>query len=75
MHFQSVHFSAIEPGPRLIVLERGARQRGVRLAGHFAGDRRPQQRSRTRLLRGSVTFVPVTNPLAYNKGSALATAT
>lgn len=64
MHFQSVHFSAIEPGPRLIVL--GA-VHGNEVCGAHAIVRAIDDltHGRLRLLRGRLTLVPVANPLAF----------
>ena len=60
-------FAALEPGPRLIVLgavhgNETAGTRGIErvLAEIDIGE--------IAIVRGSVTFVPVTNPLAYAKG-------
>jgi predicted deacylase len=67
MHsFQSIQFSAVSPGPRLLVTGavHGNEVCGTvairRLVGEFERDER-------RLLRGTVSFVPITNPLAYEK--------
>ena len=66
LHFHSVHYAAVQPGPRLIVL--GA-VHGNEVCGRLGILRviDDLNSGRTRLLSGSVTFVPVTNPLAYNK--------
>lgn len=66
LHFHSVHYAAVQPGPRLIVLgavhgNETCGQRGILRVI----DALNQQR--LTLQRGSVTLVPVTNPLAYNK--------
>ena len=65
--FKSVAYAAVAPGPRLIVLGAvhgnetcGTRGIGRALAEIDAG--------RLVLARGRVTFVPVTNPLAYANG-------
>lgn len=67
MHsFQSIQFSAVQPGPRLLVTgavhgnEVCGTQAIRRLVGEFERDER-------RLACGLVTFVPITNPLAYEK--------
>lgn len=67
MHsFQRIQFSAVQPGPRLLVTgavhgnEVCGTQAIRRLVAEFERDER-------RLLRGLVTFVPITNPLAYQK--------
>ena len=67
LQFHSVHYSAVAAGPRLIVL--GA-VHGNEVCGS-AGIRRviaDFEAGRLALARGSVTFVPVTNPLAHRKG-------
>ncbi|HEY6354348.1 MAG TPA: succinylglutamate desuccinylase/aspartoacylase family protein, partial [Burkholderiaceae bacterium] len=58
---------AVSPGPRLIVL--GA-VHGNETCGTRAIERvlREVDAGSLRLTRGSVTFVPVTNPLAYRRG-------
>ncbi len=67
MHsFQSIQFAATEPGPRLLITgavhgnEVCGTQAIRRIVAEFERDER-------RLLRGVVTFVPITNPLAYQK--------
>lgn len=67
MHsFQATQFSAVEPGRRLLVTgavhgnEVCGTQAIRRLIAEFERDER-------RLLCGSVTFVPICNPLAYQK--------
>ena len=65
-HLQSIHFSAPHPGPRLLVLgavhgNETAGTHGIRrvLAEINAG--------RLTIQKGSVTFVPITNPLAFER--------
>ena len=60
------HFSALLPGPRLIVL--GA-VHGNEVAGTRGIERVVAEldSGALSLARGSVTFVPITNPLAYEK--------
>jgi predicted deacylase len=60
-------FAALEPGPRLVVLgavhgNESAGTRGIeRVLAEIDG-------GEIAIVRGGVTFVPVTNPLAYAKG-------
>jgi predicted deacylase len=60
-------FSALEPGPRLIVL-------GAVHGNETAGTRGIEsvlaaiERGEVPIVRGAVTFVPIANPLAYAKG-------
>jgi uncharacterized protein len=65
--FESIHFSATTPGPRLIVT--GA-VHGNETCGTVAIRRVLQDidQGRIALVAGQVTFVPVTNPLAYERG-------
>ncbi|GGC20849.1 succinylglutamate desuccinylase/aspartoacylase family protein [Pseudoduganella buxea] len=67
LQFKSVTYAGQEPGPRLIVT--GA-VHGNEMAGTLAiGQVMAQLDAGTLLvLRGTVTFVPVTNPLAYALG-------
>ena len=64
--FKAVAYSALEPGPRLIVL--GA-VHGNETCGTVAIGRVIDEidRGTLAIARGHVTFVPVTNPLAYAK--------
>lgn len=64
LYFQSVSFTGMAPGPRLIVL--GA-VHGNETCGTVAIRRAIGEIERGELVlaAGSVTFVPVTNPLAY----------
>jgi predicted deacylase len=61
---------SLAPGPRLLVL--GA-VHGNETCGTRAIERaiRSFERGERDLLRGSVTFVPVTNPLAYRRGTRI----
>ena len=63
-HFESVNFSGLNPGPRIIIT--GA-VHGNETCGTSAIRRVLDDIGRQRLgiVSGSVTFVPVTNPLAY----------
>jgi uncharacterized protein len=65
--FQSIHFAATTPGTRLIVT--GA-VHGNETCGTIAIRRVVDEidQGRLRIVRGAVTFVPVTNPLAYERG-------
>ncbi|MFP5403463.1 MAG: succinylglutamate desuccinylase/aspartoacylase family protein [Gammaproteobacteria bacterium] len=64
LHFQSTTFTGLEAGPRLVVL--GA-VHGNETCGTLAIRRviREIEAGQLGLVAGSVTFVPVTNPLAY----------
>ncbi len=66
MHFHSVHFASPTPGTRLIVL--GA-VHGNEICGTIGIGRiiSEFQNGSLQLQQGSVTFVPITNPLAYEK--------
>lgn len=67
-------YAALRPGPKLIVT--GA-VHGNEVAG-TKGIRRvlsELDHSELELIRGTVTFVPVCNPLAYNHQRRMATAT
>src|SRR3954453_9313256 len=65
--FESIHFTAIAPGPRLVVT--GA-VHGNETCGTVAIRRVLDDIEHGRLAveAGQVTFVPVTNPLAYERG-------
>ncbi len=65
--FQSIAFAAPAPGPRLIVTGavHGNETCGTQAIRHAIADIESGQ---VVLQSGSVTFVPVTNPLAYAKG-------
>ena len=60
-------FKALQPGPRLIVLGavHGNETCGTRAIERVLGE---LDSGRLRIARGSVTFLPVTNPLAYQRG-------
>jgi predicted deacylase len=66
LHFKSVVFTAVTPGPKLIIL--GA-VHGNEVSGTQAIFQMIQEfETGKRLLqRGQLTFVPITNPLAYNR--------
>jgi predicted deacylase len=67
LHFKSVNYTGQGKGPRLIIM--GA-VHGNETAGTKAITRVMEQldKGELRILNGSVTFVPVANPLAYAKG-------
>ncbi len=67
-HFSSVNLTAPAPGPRLIVLGavHGNETCGVTAIRRVMAELESGAR---RLCRGSVTFVPVANPLAYARGT------
>lgn len=66
LQFEQVTFTALEPGPKLIVLgavhgnEVSGTRAILKVIQEFRG-------GSLVLSRGQVTFVPITNPLAYNK--------
>jgi len=67
LHFKSVTYSGREPGPRLIVTGavHGNETCGTQAIGRIVGEIDAGQLP---IVRGTVTFVPVTNPLAYARG-------
>jgi predicted deacylase len=67
LHFKSVNYTGQGQGPRLIIM--GA-VHGNETAGTKGITRVMEQldKGELRILNGSVTFVPVANPLAYAKG-------
>lgn len=66
LQFKSVTFTALKPGPKLIVLgavhgnEVSGSKAILKMITEFEGGERLLQ-------KGQVTFVPITNPLAYNR--------
>jgi predicted deacylase len=64
LHFQSVTFTGLEPGARLIVLGavHGNETCGTQAIRRVIGEIESGQLA---IVAGSVTFVPITNPLAY----------
>ena len=64
LHLQSVSFSGLAPGARLVVLGavHGNETCGTQAIRRVISE---IESGRVRLAAGSVTFVPVTNPLAY----------
>jgi uncharacterized protein len=67
LFFKSYSFAALETGPRLIVLGavHGNETCGTRAIGRVIAE---IDSGALPLVRGSVTFVPVANPLAYARG-------
>ncbi len=67
LHFKSVTYSGLDPGARLIVTGavHGNETCGPRAIARVMGE---IEARRLAIAAGSVTFVPVTNPLAYAKG-------
>ena len=67
LHFKSITFTGQRPGPRLIVTGavHGNETCGTRAIERVLAD---IEHGRLALVAGSVTFVPVTNPLAYARG-------
>ncbi|HEX6707453.1 MAG TPA: succinylglutamate desuccinylase/aspartoacylase family protein [Albitalea sp.] len=65
--FESIHFAALAPGPRLIVTGavHGNETCGTVAIRRVLGD---IEQGRLQIVRGEVTFVPITNPLAYERG-------
>ncbi len=68
MHFQSLRFTAAQPGPRLIVLGavHGNERAGTIALRRLAGE---LERGERTLVRGALTLVPITNPKAYSQNT------
>ena len=66
-HFKSVSCTGLAPGPRLIVLGavHGNETCGTKAIGRVLGE---IDAGRLEIATGMVTFVPITNPLAYALG-------
>ncbi len=66
-HFQSLNYAGLESGPRLIVCGavHGNETCGTRAIGRVI---EALDSGALRIVAGSVTFVPVANPLAYARG-------
>ena len=66
-HLRSHQFSALEPGPRLIITGavHGSEQCGTRGIERVLAE---MERGDLSIVRGHLTLLPVTNPLAYSKG-------
>lgn len=69
-HLQAHSFHGLEPGPRLIVTGavHGNETCGTRAIERTLGELASGE---LRIVRGSVSFVPVCNPLAYAKGQRM----
>lgn len=67
MHFQSIAFSGLAPGPRLIVLGavHGNETCGTRAIRRIVPE---IEAGALNIVAGRVSFVPVANPLAYARG-------
>lgn len=70
LHFQSVSFTGLAPGTRLIVLGavHGNETCGTQAIRRVIGEIESGQLG---IVAGGVTFVPVTNPLAYARGQRM----
>ena len=68
MHFRSVNYTGQGPGPRLIVMGavHGNETAGTQGIGRVIAQ---LDSGELAIVNGSVTFVPVVNPLAYRKGA------
>ena len=66
LHFKSVCFAGLKTGPRLIITGavHGNETCGTQAIQRVIGD---IEHHRLNIVAGSVTFVPITNPLAYAK--------
>ena len=67
MHFKSINFTGPNPGPRLIITGavHGNETCGTQAIHRVLDD---IENKRLSIASGSVTFVPITNPLAYARG-------
>ncbi len=67
MHFKSIHYVGRKSGPKIIIT--GA-VHGNETCGTIAINRMIDdiESGRVNIVAGEVTFVPITNPLAYQKG-------
>lgn len=67
LQLRSHTFTGLDEGPRLIVLGavHGVETCGTRAIERMLGE---LDSGALRIVRGSVTFVPITNPLAYQRG-------
>ena len=67
MHFKSINFTGPNPGPRLIITGavHGNETCGTKAIHRVLDD---IENKRLSIASGSVTFVPITNPLAYARG-------
>ena len=66
-HFKSHNYTGLKPGPRLVVLGavHGNETCGTQAIQRVLAD---IDAGRLAIVSGSVTFVPITNPLAYARG-------
>ena len=69
-HLQTHRYTAFEPGPKLIVTGavHGNETAGTRAIERVIGE---LSRGELEITRGTVSFVPVCNPLAYAKGQRM----
>ncbi len=69
-HFQSLTFNGLQPGPRLMIsgAVHGNETCGTQAIRRVLAD---IEAKRLHIRAGSVTFVPVTNPLAYSKNERM----
>ncbi len=67
LHFRSLQFTGLKPGPRLIITGavHGNETCGTRAINRVLDD---LDQGRLHIAAGSVTFVPITNPRAYQRG-------
>ncbi len=67
MHFKSIQYTGRQPGPRIIITGavHGNETCGTKAILRVIDD---IESGHTNIIAGHVTFVPVTNPLAYAKG-------
>ena len=67
LHFKSVTYRGLRPGPRLIVLGavHGNETCGTQAIGRVLGE---IDSGALEIIAGEATFVPITNPLAYRLG-------
>lgn len=67
LQFKSVSYTGLEPGPRLIILGavHGNETCGAQAIGRVLNE---IDNGQLPIVAGHVTFVPVTNPLAYQRG-------
>lgn len=68
LHFKSVNYTGQGPGPRVIIMgaTHGNETCGTEAIGRIMAE---IDAGRLPILNGSVTFVPIVNPLAYAKGT------
>jgi predicted deacylase len=68
LHFKSVTYTGQGPGPKVIIMgaTHGNETCGTQAIGRVIAD---IEAGRLAIMNGSVTFVPIVNPLAYAKGT------